>query len=198
MKKKLLTSILMLAALLFAGNAFAGSATDFVQTKQTKVFEIIAQPKSGARDAKLKGMFDEIFAYDILARQSLGKEEWGKRSADEKRRFTELLTRLVRNNYRRNLENMLNYDISYTNEANKGSTTMVYTVAKHKNDSREPDVAIDFRTMKINGAWRVVDLVTEQASLVKTYRSQFLRIIKKSGFEALIQKMESKLAKEGG
>lgn len=198
MKKKLLTSILMLAALLFTSNAFAGGATDFVRNKQSQVFEVIAQPKSGDRDAKLKGMFDQIFAYDVLARKSLGKEEWSKRSAAERSRFSELLTRLVRNNYRRNLENMLNYNISYTREANKGATTMVYTVAKHKNDDREPDVSIDFRVMKVNRSWRVVDLVTEQASLVKTYRSQFLRIIRKDGFEALIKKMESKLAKEDG
>jgi len=198
MKKKLLTTLLMLAALLFASNAFAGAATDFVKSHQSRLFEVVAQPKTDARQDKLKGMFDEIFAYEILARKSLGKEEWGKRSAEERRRFTSLLTRLVRNNYRRNLENMLNYNISYTGEDDKGSTTMVRTVAKHKKDAREPDVEIDFRVMKVGGKLQVVDLVTERASLVKTYRSQFLRIIRKDGFEALITKMEKKLAKEGG
>ncbi|MEM1029955.1 MAG: ABC transporter substrate-binding protein [Myxococcota bacterium] len=196
MKKLIVSTLLMLAGLLLASNVAAASATDFVRAEQSKLFDVIAQPKTAARQSQLKSMFDDIFAYDVLAKKSLGKEEWTKRSAEERKRFSDLLTRLVRNNYRRNLENMLNYEISYVGEENKGSTTVVRTLAKHGSDDREPDVHIDFRVMKVAGRWRVVDLITEEASLVKTYRSQFLRIIRKDGFEALITKMQKKADKE--
>ena len=37
--------------------------------------------------------------------------------------------------------------------------------------------------------------MTEDVSLVSSYRSQFTKIIKKDGFARLIQKMKDKLAK---
>ena len=46
-----------------------------------------------------------------------------------------------------------------------------------------------------NGAWRVQDIITEDVSLVSSYRSQFTKIVKKDGFPKLIQKMKDKLAK---
>ena len=201
MKKKLLSSLLTVLMLLFASAASAGEATEFVKSKQSKLFDVIAQPKSPARQEKLRTMFDEILAYDVLAQASLGKK-WGERSDAEKKEFSKLLTELVRNNYKRNLQKMLDYDIHYTGEKacpkNGGDdcpadTILVTTKAKHKTNKREPDVEIDFRVQKIGGKWMIVDIVTERASLVKTYRSQFLRILKKDGFATLIQKMKTKL-----
>jgi phospholipid transport system substrate-binding protein len=202
MKKKLLSSLLMIAVLLLSGFASAGEATDFVKTKQAKLFEVIAQPKSAARQEKLRTMFDEILAYEELSKASLGKQ-WGERSATEQKEFSALLTELVRNNYKRNLLKMLDYNISYTGEKAcpsdggddcPGGSILVTSRAKHKTDKREPDVEIDFRVQRIGGKLMIIDIVTERASLVKTYRSQFLRILKKDGYAALIQKMKTKLS----
>lgn len=202
MKKNLLSSLLMIAVFLLSGFAAAGEATDFVKGNQSKLFGVIAQPKSAARQDKLRSMFDEILAYDQLAKASLGKK-WGERSAAEQKEFSALLTELVRNNYRRNLQKMLDYDIRYTGESACPSdggddcpagAVLVTSRAKHKTDKREPDVEIDFRIQRIGGKWMIIDIITERASLVKTYRSQFLRILKKDGFTALIDKMKTKLS----
>ena len=74
----------------------------------------------------------------------------------------------------------------------------VQTLAKHKSDKREPDIEIDFVVKKRGGKMKVVDLYTERASLVRTYRAQFTRILRKKGFDELIRKMEKKLAKQKG
>jgi phospholipid transport system substrate-binding protein len=51
---------------------------------------------------------------------------------------------------------------------------------------------------KAGSSWRVQDIVTEGSSLVKNYRQQFTRIIKKDGFPELLKRMKTKLNSANG
>jgi phospholipid transport system substrate-binding protein len=184
----------LLAFGLLSSTAQAGAASDVVRAKQTRLFATVAKPKNAARQAALRRLFDEMLDYQAFAKAALGKQ-WAKRSEAERKRFSALLERLVRNNYRRNLKKMLDYRVSYVSEQTTGDTTLVRTAAKHKTDQREPELQIDFRLAQVGQSYKVVDIVTENASMVRTYRSQFLRIIRKKGFDKLIEKLEKKLAK---
>ena len=42
-------------------------------------------------------------------------------------------------------------------------------------------VSVDYRLRKINGEWRVIDVVVEGVSLVSSYRSQFQEIMASGG-----------------
>lgn len=190
-----LSAVFVALSLLVSSTGWAGESTDFVKENQGKLFDVVAQPKTDARQKKLRGMFDEMLAYKIIARVSLGKKAWNDLSAEQKETFTSLLTKIVRANYQRNLTKMLDYRIVYEREVKDGPTMMVHTLAKHKTDEREPDIEVDFRLKKLANGWRIVDIHTERASLVKTYRSQFLKIMRKDGFDKLIEKMQTKLDK---
>ncbi|MSP24298.1 MAG: ABC transporter substrate-binding protein [Myxococcales bacterium] len=194
LQKSWIALFALILGLLVPMTASAGEATDTVKAKQAQLFDLVAQPKSEARQSKLQTLFDSMLAYDRFAKGSLG-DEWDARSDAEKKRFTELLTELVRNNYKRNLKKMLDYQIAYSAEETDGEATIVKTLAKHKSDARAPELEIDFRLETIGGTLKVVDIVTEQASLVKTYRVQFLKILRKKGFDKLISKMQKKLDK---
>ncbi len=195
LKRILAAAAVVCISLLVSASSWAGAATTLVKTKQTALFAVVAQPKTEARQAKLRAMFDEVLAYEVFARNSLGKK-WADRSDAEQQQFSELLTKLVRNNYRRNLKNMLDYRIKYVGEKSKGDGTLVQSRAVHKTDLREPEIEVDFLVGKEGGKLMIVDIITERASLVKTYKSQFLRILRKNGFDKLIEKMEKKLAKQ--
>jgi len=195
LKKILAVAALVCTSLVVSANAWAGPATDMVKAKQTELFTVVAKPKTDARQEKLRALFDEVLAYRVFAVNSLGKK-WGDLSFAEQQKFSELLTKLVRNNYRRNLKKMLDYEIQYVGEKAKGDGTLVMTRAKHKTDAREPVIEIDFLLSTVDGKLMIVDIITERASLVKTYKSQFLRILRKKGFDKLIEKMEKKLAKQ--
>jgi phospholipid transport system substrate-binding protein len=194
MHHKLLATFALLLALLVPATASAGEATTLVQQKQNQLFTLVAQAKSEARQRKLAALFDEMLAYGRFVHESLGKK-WDGLTPKQQERFTELLTKLVRGNYRRNLKQMLDYDVAYAGESASGGVVVVKTRAKHKTKKREPDIEIDFHLAKVDGALKVVDIVTERASLVKTYRSQFVRILDKDGFDKLEQKMQKKLEK---
>ena len=184
-------ALLMLTGLFTSQTALAGAPTDFVKTTQEELFKVIAEPKSPARQEKLKALFDKAFKYDVMAEASLG-QKWGELSDAQKKQFTELLTKLIRNNYKRNLTKMLDYKIEYKGEKADGDSTVVQTIAKHKKDAHAPTIELDFRVKKYD-KFKLIDIVTERASLVKTYKSQFLKILRKDGFDKLIEKMKKKL-----
>lgn len=195
-RKYLITLAAALAALLMSAQAWAGPATDVVQSKQTELFKIVAQPRSDARQKKLKGLFDEMLDYQYLAHASLGKR-WRDLTPAQQKEFSGLLERLVRKNYHRSLKKMLGWTIEYTGEKSAGAGKIrVMTRAVHKTDKRAEPIELNFKLKEVKGRWWVIDIIPEGASLVKTYRSQFTRILKKDGYAVLKKKMEKKLAKQ--
>jgi len=193
--RKLLVSALVASSLFVVSNAFAGPSTDVVRAKQTELFKVIQQQRTPARQAKLRTLFDEMLAYDVIARDSM-RDYWADLSADDRVRFSALLTDIVRNNYRRNLKKMLDYNITYTGEETEGSRIWVNTRADHKTDARNAPFEVNFLVEELEGRWRVVDLAPEAASLTRTYRAQFKRIMKKKGFDELMTKLEKKRKKQ--
>lgn len=165
---------------------------------KAKQSELTAQLKKGkaADGKKMDQIFDELLDYDALAKDSLGSH-WDERSDAEKKEFQDVLKRLVKNAYRKNLKKTLDYEVTYegVNEAKKG--VLVKTVAKNKSNARQEPVHIDYAMHKLDGRWVVGNIVTEGASLVGNYRSQFGRVIKKNGFAELMRRMKKKADKEG-
>jgi phospholipid transport system substrate-binding protein len=191
-------TILRLAAvclsLLVATSASAGQATDIVKSKQEQLFKTVAEPKSDAQQSKLNQLFDEMIAYDQFAARSLG-DKWGELRDADKKRFSDLLAELVRANYRKNIKKLADFNVTYVKEGADGAVTTVTTTAKHKTKTGEPEVEVEFRLESAGGKLKVVDIVTEKASMVKTFRSQFLKVMNKDGFDALLAKMQKKLDK---
>ena len=198
MKRRMVHSfaaVFSVLALSFAdiGSALAGPATDVVKAKQTALFDLIKKstPES---EKKLAALFDEMIDYQAIAEASLGTE-WAARSDAEKAQFSDLLKQLVRKGYERNLKKILNFNIEYVSENAKGAGMLVTTRAVSKSDARAEPVEIAFNMAQKNGTWRVQDIVTEGVSLVSSYKSQFVKIVKKDGFPVLITKMKDKIAK---
>lgn len=182
--------------LAFAGPALAADGAD--ATLKAKQSELTAQLKKGkATDVKkMDQIFDDLLDYGALAKDSLGKH-WDDLSEAERKEFQDMLKRLVKNAYRKNLKKTLNYDVTYdgTTEAKKG--VLVKTVAKSKTNVREEPVHIDYAMHKLDGRWVVGNIVTEGSSMVGNYRSQFGRVIKKNGFAELMRRMKKKADKDG-
>ena len=174
----------LMVACLASVEASAGPAMDVVKDKQSELFEIIAQPRTQARQAKLKGLFDEMLDYSRLAHASLGKR-WRDLTDAQQAEFSRLLEQLVRKNYQRNLKKMLGYEIRYVAEKDVGAgKVLVKTRAVSKTDERTEPIELNFKLRQKAGRWLVIDIIPEGASLVKTYRSQFSRILTKDGYDA--------------
>lgn len=171
--------------------AQAGPAEDHLKDKQAELTATIKQSKSAPNEAKLKQTFDALLDYDSLAKNSLG-DEWGKLSAEQQKEFQSLLQTLVQRAYTKNIRETLDYDIQFKGEKDAKQGKLVATVARHKTDKRKEPIEIDYLVHKKDGSWRVYDIITEGSSLVSNYQSQFHRVIKKKGFDGLVERMRKK------
>ncbi|MCH2110557.1 MAG: ABC transporter substrate-binding protein [Polyangiaceae bacterium] len=191
-------SLLFCLASLFCSSAvFAASGAEgFLKTQQDKLTKIIAQPSSAANDSKLQSAFDALLDYETLSKDSLGSE-WAKLTPEQQKKFGGLLKTLVQRSYTKNIRNTLDYNIHFEGEDSAKNGQLVKTVARHKSDKRKEPIHINYVVHQTNGKWLVTDIVTEGSSLVKNYRSQFRRLIRKKGFDGLMERMQKKVD-EGG
>ncbi|HTM44710.1 MAG TPA: ABC transporter substrate-binding protein [Polyangiaceae bacterium] len=173
--------------------AWAGpDAEQFIKDKQGELTTLLKRGKATGQDGQVAKVFDTMLDYQTLAQDSLN-EHWSELSDQQKKEFSDILKRLVQRAYRHSLDKTLGYDVSYRGHVEKDSGTLVQTQASNRTNNREEPISIDYLLRDAGGQWLVVDIVTEGSSLVKSYRSQFNRIIKKEGFDALVRRMKAKL-----
>lgn len=196
-RHSILVALLAAAALWSAAPASAQSARAYLESKHEQVNRLLRQPARSEsarqrRSARLTRMLNELLDYEALSRDALS-DHWDDRSEEERERFVSLLRQLVERNYENNLEQILDYEVSYDGERRRGEDTVVTTSARSRENRRQPPVEIEYTMRRTGGQWRVVDVTTDGVSMVDNYRNQFNRIIERESWDALVERMERRL-----
>ena len=141
-----------------------------------------------ARRAALRKTIDERFNYRQMVMRSLAKN-WDARSDQERQEFIALFKSLLENSYANKLEAYRDEKINYLDEIIKGK----YALIKTEVVRRSSTIGVDYKLIQENGNWKVYDFVIEGVSMVRNYRSQFTKIIRKDSYEVLVQKLTDKI-----
>ena len=141
-----------------------------------------------ARRAALRKTIDERFNYRQMVMRSLAKN-WDARSDQEQKQFISLFKSLLENSYASKLESYSNEKINYIGEVTKGKYALVKTEVVRPSST----IAVDYKLVQENGDWQVYDFVIAGVSMIRNYRSQFTKIIRKESYEVLIQKLQDKI-----
>src|SRR5205814_2984203 len=104
------------------------------------------------------------------------------------------LRELIERNYVKQLRTNLDYQVLYNNEEVKENEATVSTTVKVKTQGKATDADIVYRLRRDGDRWVVWDVITDESSMVRNYRSQFAKIISEKSYDELIKKMKSKLA----
>ena len=141
-----------------------------------------------ARRAALRKTIDERFNYRQMVMRSLAKN-WDARSDQERREFIALFKSLLENSYANKLEAYRDEKINYLDEIIKGKYALIKTEVVRRNST----IGVDYKLIEENGDWQVYDFVIEGVSMIRNYRSQFTKIIRKDSYEILVQKLTDKI-----
>jgi phospholipid transport system substrate-binding protein len=193
--KKQIVGLSIVVILLLSIPVYAGVPLDTVQVNVNKVFEVLRDPKLKAAAAKeikkeklrsiYKGMFDEV----ELAKRTLTRN-WNKLNDAQRQEFVQLFHQVLEKAY-------IDRILSYTNEKvvfykeNTISKNQVEIQTKIITASKE--IPITYRTILVNGTWKVYDVVIENVSLVMNYRTQFNEILAKNTPEQLLEILRKKV-----
>jgi len=189
-----------LAALLaVAPSALAqsGPAARYLKGQHDQVNRILARPARTdqartRRNARVTHLLGALLDYESLSQQALGRH-WEARSEEDRALFVSLLQQLVERSYQSSLEGTRDYRVRYGDEEQRRGATVVHTTAQSRANRRAPAVAIDYRMRRQGRVWVVIDVITDGVSMVRNYRSQFARIIRRHEWDGLIERMQSRL-----
>ncbi|MCA9669648.1 MAG: ABC transporter substrate-binding protein [Myxococcales bacterium] len=190
-------TVAALLSLLIGGRASALADSPMAQIKRSNTrLNNLLRKKTITKKIKksVKREVGGFLDFQELARRSLGRH-WAKRSAKEQSEFVRLLTDLIEANYVKQLKGNLGYKLEYRKEKVSGDSAHVTTAVKVTKNGRTEEVVIEYKMKRKNGRWLVYDVITDDVSVVRNYRSQFNRIISKKSYEHLVKKMRAKLQK---
>jgi len=172
---------------------FAGSeVTSQLKGTIEKVIKIVQDEAltndKQARRVALRKIIAERFNYRQMVMRSLAKN-WDVRSDQERQEFIALFKSLLENSYANKLEAYKDEEINYLDEMIKGKYALVKTEVVRKSST----IGVDYKLIQENGNWQVYDFVIEGVSMIRNYRSQFTKIIRRDSYEVLVQKLTDKI-----
>lgn len=140
---------------------------------------------------KIESIVYQLFDFEEFSARTIGAS-WHSFSPEQKKRFTDAFTGLLRETYIGNLEDYDGGDIVYKGEVSSsdGKRVEIQTTITIKGK----DVPIAYRMINKKN-WVVYDINVESIGMVQNYRKQFHEILAKGNIESLIALVEKK-AKE--
>lgn len=144
---------------------------------------------------EIRDRASDLFDYTELCKRALG-EHWAKMAEKQRTDFVATLQELIERNYIRQLRTNLDYEVTYGEEQVEGPEAKIATQIKIRTKGKSTNATIDYRMLQGARGWLVYDVITDEVSLVRNYRSQFQRIIASSGYDGLLNRMKTKLSEE--
>jgi phospholipid transport system substrate-binding protein len=175
----------------------AGVPTDQVRSTIEEVLKILNNPVLSSqsereeRRSRLRQVIYPRFDFPEMARRSLGPT-WRRVSPAEHQEFVRLFTELLAESYVNNIESYNGEKILYGRETQEQDYAEVDTKLVTK---RGEEIPVNYKLHKVDGNWKVYDVVIENISLVNNYRAQFTRFLTKSSFTELLDTIREKLPK---
>ena len=171
--------------------------TQALQSSVDQVLHVLQEP--GYRNpqtrpplrAKIEEQIHNIFDFTEFSARTVGRN-WPSFTPDQKTRFDKSFADLLLTTYLDKVEGYSGEKIAYLSEdlSQKGDRAEVRTLVTLADKKTVP---VDYRMMLKNGRFVVYDVIIENVSLIKNYRSQFAEVLEKGTPDALIERVEARV-----
>jgi phospholipid transport system substrate-binding protein len=130
------------------------------------------------------------FDFERVCRMVLGKN-WKAATPDQQAVFQKEFRSLLLRTYATALGKYRNQVIEYKPLRAEPDAKNVSVKTQILQPGGQP-IAVDYSLVKVDGGWKVYDIVIESVSLVTNYRSQFSNEIRTNGLDSLNKKLAEK------
>lgn len=190
--------VLLLIALLPMAtgvSAFAApdEATALVQRTSERMLSTLQARRAEVdrNPSLIYGMIDSIlvphFDFERITQGALG-QHWREATPEQRRQLVDAFKQVLVRTYALSLMKYSGQEIRYL-PVKPGSRPNTVTVSTEIQDRGAPPIPVDYRMHSTGGAWKVYDVVINNASLVGNYRTSFATEIRLSGIDGLINKL---------
>jgi phospholipid transport system substrate-binding protein len=172
--------------------ANAGEPTEAIRSAVSQGVEILKKAKFDGQKQRarvidqLRQIVYPLFDFNEMAMRALGAN-WRRINSQQQKEFVSTFTALLEKTYADQIDLYDGQQVAYTGEIVDGAYAQVDSRIIDKNGQT---YSVVYRLHKVDGKWRIYDVVAENISLVNNYRSQFNRVIARSSFEELLKTMK--------
>lgn len=187
----------LIALLLNVNSAYAEiTADELVKQTADDVLATIKNDKDiqAGNQQKIFALAEEKilpnFDFDRVCRMVLGKN-WKTATPEQQAVFQKEFRSLLLRTYATALGKYRNQTIEYKPLRAEPDAKNVSVKTQILQPGGQP-IAVDYSLVKVEGGWKVYDIVIESVSLVTNYRSQFSNEIRTNGLDSLNKKLAEK------
>lgn len=144
---------------------------------------------AGAEDerrSRLMNVVNGIIDFDAMGREALGTH-WDGLTPTQRSEFVSVFSDIVRRQSVADLD-VYRSTVRYDKIAVSGSTALVETVTTY----READTPVVYEMHVSDGSWMITDIVLDEVSTAEGYARSFQSLIRKRGFDTLMEKLREK------
>lgn len=191
-----------LVAMILVGGGFSAlpvlaaeaSPMDTVRESNTEILAIFASGGDEAdTHARVYAVMDTVTDFAAMADGAIDRfcaDLDAAKCTEFKNTFTHLLrARAIAKAGRYKAD-----DFEYVDEEIDGTTAVVSTVAKYKDDS----VSLVYHLTLRDGRWMIVNYVVDGVDTVRSHRKQFTRLLRKESVDDVIARLQRKIAEYEG
>jgi phospholipid transport system substrate-binding protein len=188
--RKILPLLLLVVLPAFSCRAAEGPQEQLKATVDS-VFAILKDKSVPieTRREELASLVQDRFDLPTIARWVIGPY-WREASDEERRRFIELFPELIKATYLGRIRSYNNEKVVFLTEKVDGNRALVETRVL----TARAEVPVDYKLLQRGEKWLVYDVIIENISMVRNYRSTYTEIIRKDGVAGLLGRMENKIA----
>jgi phospholipid transport system substrate-binding protein len=196
--KQTLALLALISLLTVAVPAAAAEPEQVVRSVINQVLDLLTSPAysgPGQEQQRLrmaKQLVDPHFDYREMAKRSLGAA-WNNISSGQQDEFVSLFSELLEADYAgKILRYVKRVQINYTGQNLDDGYAEVRTVVVLPNDR----IPIIYHLINVSGNWMVYDVVIDGVGLVSNYRFQFAHVIQQSSYNALVERLRTRVQEE--
>jgi phospholipid transport system substrate-binding protein len=191
------------AALLFclwapmASAAQANNATTSIESLHEALLDVMrnaTELKYDGRTEKLTPVIPAHFDLAFMAQKAIGRRSWRAASEEEQKLYLETFTRFMVANYAGRFDGFSGQSFQTVGEEPARSETLM--VKTQLLDPGQENIELNYRMRKVGEEWKIIDVYMDgTVSELALRRSEFAAVVKRDGFDGLIQALDKKIAK---
>ena len=135
---------------------------------------------------ELKKIINEVIDYNYMAKESL-QETYTDITPEQRDEFVTLFSSMIRDNSLANPD-IYRAAITYDDARQTNGTIFVDTTAELDDVRTTVGYLLEYRSNE----WHILDMSVDGVSTVESYRRQFQSIIRKRGFEPLLNSLRKR------
>lgn len=151
-------------------------------------------PEQDVKRSEMRKIVNGFLDFEELSHRALARH-WESLDNKQRSEFVSVLRELIERNYIKQVHGQPDYDVSFHKETIAGTEATVVATLHGKSRGKKVTVEMDYKLLHKGNRWLVYDVVTDEQSMLETYRAEFNKTIRKESFDALLKRMKKRLEK---